>query len=101
MPKIATEGNLSQGIDGPATTLTHYLQARKTFFKGKKVALVGDQYESHSKYTFPYPIHQNADRQIISNSSKTFFEGIQAAREGDLIADGDKVGTSDSNFYIN
>jgi uncharacterized Zn-binding protein involved in type VI secretion len=101
MQKLVTEGNLSQGLDGPATTLTHYIQAKKTFFKGKRVGLVGDQYERHDQYTYPFNPHQNALRQISSNNSKTFFEGIQVAREGDLIADGDKVGTSDTNFYVN
>ena len=101
MQKLVTEGNLSQGIDGPPSTLTHYLQATKTFFKSKKVGLVGDQYERHDAFAYPYPPHQNAQRQILPNSSKTFFEGKQVAREGDLIADGDKVGTSDANFYVN
>ena len=32
MRRVAKEGDLSQGIDGPATPLTYFLQARKTFF---------------------------------------------------------------------
>lgn len=101
MAKIAKEGDLSQGIDGPATTLTHLLQAKKTFFGGKRVGLVGDQYELHTKYN-TNQIHQDSLRQILPNDSKTYFEGIQVAREGDLIADGDKVGVGvgSANFSV-
>lgn len=99
MKSIAKEGDLSQGIDGPPTTLTHLLQAQKTFFGGKRVGLVGDEYELHTRYN-SREVHQDELRKILPNDSKTYFEGIQVARTGDLISDGDKVGTGDAKFSV-
>lgn len=102
MHRVAKEGDLSQGIDGPATPLTRLLQAQKTFFGGKRVGLVGDEYELHTKYNSS-EVHQDERRKILPNDSKTYFEGIQVARQDDLIADGDKVGAGDgsANFSVN
>lgn len=102
MHRIAKEGDLSQGIDGPPTALTYFLQAQKTFFGGKRVGLVGDEYEAHTKYN-SREVHQDIQRKILPNDSKTYFEGIQVARQDDLIADGDKVGPGDesANFSVN
>ena len=97
MSGFAKEGDLSQGLDGPATPLTYRLQAVKTFVQGKRIGLVGDQYEPH---TVGRVTHIGAEREIITGSSKTFFEGKQVARFGDLIADGDRVGGTDFNTFV-
>ena len=97
MGGFAKEGDMSQGIDGPATPLTYKNQATKTFVQGKKIALVGDQYQSH---VVGLVTHSAAQREIIDGSSKTFFEGKKVARYGDPIADGDKVGGDGFNTFI-
>ena len=99
MGGFAKEGDLSQGIDGPATPLTYKNQAVKTFVQGKRIALVGDQYEQHNRYNSNVT-HVASEREIIDGSSKTFFEGKSVARYGDLIADGDKVGGDGFNTFI-
>lgn len=97
MPGFAKEGDLSQGIDGPATPLTYKNQATKTYINGKRIALVGDQYEPH---TIGRTTHTGSQREIITGSSKTYFEGKKVARYGDLISDGDKVGGEGFNTFI-
>jgi uncharacterized Zn-binding protein involved in type VI secretion len=97
MTGFAKEGDLSQGIDGPATLLTFKNQAVKTFVQGKRIALVGDQYQPH---TIDRTIHTGAQREIITGSVKTFFEGRAVARYGDQIADGDLVGGNGFNTFI-
>jgi len=97
MAGFAKEGDLSQGIDGAATPLTYKNQAVKTFVQGKRIALVGDQYESH---VVGLITHSGSNREIITGSSKTFFEGKAVARYGDSIADGDKVGGEGFNTFI-
>jgi uncharacterized Zn-binding protein involved in type VI secretion len=97
MGGVAKEGDLSQGIDGPATPLTYKNQAVKTFVQGMRIALVGDQYQPHQ---VGLVTHSDAQREIIDGSSKTFFEGKKVARYGDPIADGDKVGGEGFNTFI-
>ena len=97
MVGFAKEGDLSQGIDGPATPLTYKNQAVKTFVQGMRIALVGDQYQSHQ---VGLSTHIASQREIIDGSSKTFFEGKKVARYGDPIADGDKVGGDGFNTFI-
>ena len=97
MGGFAKEGDLSQGIDGTATTLTYKNQAVKTFVQGKRIALVGDQYEPH---TVGITTHIAEQREIITGSIKTFFEGKAVARYGDSIADGDLVGGDGFNTFI-
>lgn len=94
MSGFAREGDLSKGLDASPTPLTYKIQATKTFVNGKKIALVGDQFEPH---TIGLVTHSGAQREIISGSSKTFFEGKPAARAGDPVADGDQVGDNVSN----
>jgi uncharacterized Zn-binding protein involved in type VI secretion len=97
MGGFAKEGDLSQGIDGPATPLTYKNQAVKTFVQGMRIALVGDQYQPH---TVGLVTHSGSEREIIDGSSKTFFEGKKVARYGDPVADGDKVGGDNFNTFI-
>jgi uncharacterized Zn-binding protein involved in type VI secretion len=97
MAGFAKEGDLSQGIDGPATPLTYKNQAVKTFVQGMRIALVGDQYQPHQ---VGLSTHIASQREIIDGSSKTFFEGKKVARYGDPIADGDKVGGDGFNTFI-
>ena len=99
MGGFAKEGDLSQGLDGPATPLTYKNQATKTFIQGKRIALVGDQYEPHKKYNSNIT-HIGYDREIITGSTKTFFEGKQVARYDDLVGDGDRVGGSGFNTFV-
>jgi len=82
------KGDLSQGSDGGAATpLTALNQATKSYWGGKLVGLVGDQFQSH---TVGLVTHSAAQRQITTGSATMFFEGKAVARTGDLIADGDK-----------
>jgi uncharacterized Zn-binding protein involved in type VI secretion len=97
MGGFAKEGDLSQGIDGTATPLTYKNQAVKTFVQGMRIALVGDQYQPHQ---VGLVTHSAAQREIVTGSSKTFFEGKAVARYGDQIADGDKVGGEGFNTFI-
>jgi uncharacterized Zn-binding protein involved in type VI secretion len=99
MGGFAKEGDLSQGIDGPATPLTFKNQAVKTFVQGMRIALVGDQYQQHNRYNSNVT-HTAEEREIIDGSSKTYFEGKKVARYGDPIADGDKVGGEGFNTFI-
>lgn len=88
MPKILRKGDLSQGSDGGAATpLTALNQATKSYWGGKLVGLVGDQFQSH---TVGLTTHAGAQRQITTGSTTMFFEGKAVARTGDPIADGDK-----------
>ena len=97
MAGFAKQGDFSQGIDGPATALTYKNQATKTFVQGMKIALVGDQYQPHQVGN---TTHSASQREIIDVSSKTFFEGKKAARYGDPVADGDKVGGNGFNTFV-
>jgi uncharacterized Zn-binding protein involved in type VI secretion len=99
MGNVARKGDLSQGLDGPATSLTHLIQAQKSYIDGLLVGLVGDEYESHEPYSGGSP-HHDGQRQIISGASKTFFEGKPVSRTNDSIADGDKVGTGSAKLTI-
>jgi uncharacterized Zn-binding protein involved in type VI secretion len=98
MPAVARKGDMSQGLDGPSTPLTHKNQATKSYVDGLLIGLVGDEYESHTP--FGGGIHQDAQREITSGASKTYFEGIAVARTNDPIADGDKVGPGSAKLTI-
>jgi uncharacterized Zn-binding protein involved in type VI secretion len=97
MPAVARKGDMSQGLDGPATSLTHKIQAVKSYVDGILIGLVGDQYEAHA---VGETVHQNGQRQIVSGASKTYFEGIAVARTNDQIADGDKVGAGSAKLTV-
>ena len=97
MSSLAYQGIMSKGLDGPATPLTHKIQCTKSYLKGGLVGVVGDQFEAH---TVGRTVHQDSLRQIVSGSSKTFFEGFAAARTGDPIADGDQVGDGDAKTNV-
>lgn len=97
MASLAYRGIMSKGLDGPATPLTHKLQCTKTFLFGGLVGVVGDQFESH---VVGHTTHSDSLREIISGSTKTFFEGFAAARTGDPIADGDQVGDGDAKTTV-
>ena len=97
MASLAYKGIMRHGLDGPATPLTHKLQCTKSYLKGGMVGVVGDQFEAH---TVGRTVHQDSLRQIVSGSTKTFFEGFAAARTGDPIADGDQVGDGDAKTKV-
>lgn len=89
MAKVTFKGAMSEGSDGGAPTgLNTKVQCTKSYVAEGLIGTVGDQFDPH---TVGRTTHQEAQRQISSGASKTFFEGKAAARIGDSIADGDKV----------
>ena len=97
MAKLAYKGAMSKGQDGGApTALTKKIQCSKSYVGGNLIGVVGDQFEAH---TVGRDTHQDAQREITSGASKTFFEGKAAARVNDPIADGDAV--QDGNAKTN
>ena len=91
-------GVMSKGQDGgPPTPLTHKIQCSKSYVGGNLIAVVGDQFELHQ---VGRQIHKDGQRQITSGASKTFFEGNQAARVNDPIADGDSVAQGDAKTSV-
>ena len=97
MAKLTYKGAMSKGQDGGSpTALTKKNQCSKSYVGGNLIGVVGDQFEQH---TVGSTLHKDAQRQIISGASKTYFEGKLAARVNDLIADGDAV--QDGNAKTN
>jgi len=89
MSALTYKGALSTGEDGGSPTgLNTKNQCTKSYVAEGLIGVVGDQFDPH---TVGRTTHQNAQREITSGASKTFFEGKAAARVGDSIADGDKV----------
>jgi len=99
MPAGYRKGDVSVGADGGAPTpLTALNQCTKSFVNGRLAAVVGDQHEPH---VVPIAIvHSDEERAISSGASKTFWEGIAAARTSDPINDGDICGEGSANTYI-
>lgn len=97
MAKLTYKGAMSKGQDGgPATALTRKIQCSKSYVGGKLIGTVGDQFEQHNVGN---TVHKDAQREINSGASKTYFEGKLAARQDDPIADGDVV--ADGNAKTN
>jgi hypothetical protein len=89
---------MSKGQDGgPPTALTHKNQCNKSYVGGVLIGVVGDQFEEH---TANRSLHKDAQRQITSGASKTFFEGKAAARVNDPIADGDQVADGNAKTLV-
>lgn len=98
MTALTYKGAMSKGQDsGPPTALNTKNQCTKSFVGGKLIGVVGDQFDPH---TANGSLHQNAQRQITSGASKTFFEGKAAARVDDSIADGDVVAQGNAKTLI-
>ena len=94
MNKLTFLGALSKGLDGGAPTpLTRKVQCIKSYVGGLMIGTVGDQFEAHR-------FHQDELRQIVSGSTKTFFEGKAAARVDDLIADQDQVAEGNEKTFV-
>jgi len=97
MPSCYRKGDFSTGADGGApTALTALIHCTKSYINGNLAAVVGDQHEAH---TVPPP-HTGTQRAISSGASKTYWEGVLAARTGDPIADGDICGSGSANTFI-
>ena len=97
MPSAYRKGDISTGADGGApTALTALNQCTKSYINGSLAAVVGDQHESH----IVPPLHIGEQRAISSGASKTYWEGIAAARTGDPIADGDICGQGSPDTFI-
>lgn len=97
MAKLTYKGAMSEGEPTWSPTgLNTKIQCTKSYVSEGLIGTVGDQFDPHTKGS---TIHKEAQRQITSGASKTFFEGNAAARVGDPIADGDKVaqGTAKTN----
>lgn len=99
MPALTFKGALSKGSDGGAATpLTRRNLTIKSYVGGQLIGVVGDRFEQH---TVPIAVvHADAQREIISGASKTFFEGRAAARVDDPIADGDQVGQGNTKTFV-
>lgn len=98
MTALAYKGVMSKGQDGgPPTALTHKNQVSKSYVGGNLIAVVGDQFEQH---TANGSLHIDAQRQITSGASKTYFEGKLAARMNDPIADGDVIAQGNAKTLI-
>lgn len=98
MTSLTYKGALSKGLDGGApTALTKKNQCSKSYVGGNLIGVVGDQFEQH---TVGSTLHKEAQRQITSGASKTFFEGKAAARVNDAIADGDQVAQGNAKTIV-
>jgi uncharacterized Zn-binding protein involved in type VI secretion len=99
MPALTYKGALSKGSDGGAATpLTRRNFLQKSYVGGVLIGVVGDRFEQH---TVPIAtVHADAQREIISGASKTFFEGRAAARVDDPIADGDQVAQGNAKTFV-
>jgi len=98
MNKLTFFGALSKGSDGgDPTPLTKKVQCTKSYIGGLLIGTVGDQFEAH---TVGLVTHEEEERQIVSGSTKTFFEGKQAARVDDQIADGDQVAEGNAKTFV-
>jgi uncharacterized Zn-binding protein involved in type VI secretion len=98
MNKLTFFGALSKGSDGgEPTPLTKKVQCTKSYIGGLLIGTVGDQFEAH---TVGLVTHQDEQRQIVSGSTKTFFEGKEAARVDDPIADGDQVAEGNAKTWV-
>ena len=98
MTALTYKGAMSKGQDGgPPTALTHKNQCTKSYVGGVLIGVVGDQFEEH---TANRSLHKDAQREITSGASKTFFEGKAAARVNDPIADRDQVADGDAKTFI-
>ena len=96
MAAIFRNLDLSTGADGGAATALTTCSATTSYFNGKLVALVGDQFDPH---TVGLVTHAGGNRQITVGSTTMFFEGISVVRAGDPIADGDVCGTGSNNSF--
>ena len=96
MANLTYKGAMSKGQDGyPASPLT-IVQCTKSYIGGNIIGVVGDQFSDHG----PSPQHVGVNRKISSGASKTFFEGHQAARQDDPIADGDAVAEGNAKTNV-
>lgn len=98
MTQLTFFGALSKGSDGGSPTpLTKKVQCTKSYVGGLLIGTVGDQFEAH---TVGLVTHEDEQRQIVSGSMKTFFEGNAAARVDDPIADGDQVAEGNVKTFV-
>ncbi len=99
MPAISRLGDMSTGHGCFPPTAMVQTPITKTFFNGI-IAGVKDsacQFETHS---CGIVVHTQEERFVISGASKTYIEGIQAARIADDIGDGDAIAEGSPNSFI-
>ena len=99
MPAITTIGDYStgHGCFPPTKLLTSPVQ--KTFFNGKKPAVVHPscQFAAHSCGTQTHP---QSERYPVEGTGKTYIEGYMLARIGDPIKCGDTIAQGSTNTFM-
>jgi uncharacterized Zn-binding protein involved in type VI secretion len=98
MSGIATELHLSTGHDGFPPTLPQGPYTTKSYINGVRIQLKNvTMYKPHTKGVVT---HHDAERLVIGGSSKFYLEGIQVARIGDRLADGDAIAEGSEDSFI-
>lgn len=99
MPAISRKDDLSTGHGCFPPTPMKVTPVKKTFFNDKLAGVVDQQcqFETHS---CGITTHSQQERFVSSGASKTFIEGILAARIGDDIACGDAIAQGSENSFI-
>jgi uncharacterized Zn-binding protein involved in type VI secretion len=99
MPAISRKDDLSTGHGCYSPTPMMVTPVKKTFFNDKLAGVLSEecQFESH---TCGIVTHTQVERFVSSGASKTFIEGILAARIGDDIACGDAIAEGSENTFI-
>jgi uncharacterized Zn-binding protein involved in type VI secretion len=96
MPSQSRLGDTSTGEGCFPPTAVISAVASTVFVNGIAAAVVGSQLAPH---TCGRTTHAGSARQITVGSSTVFFEGKQAARIGDTIADGDLMAAGSGNVF--
>lgn len=99
MPAVSRIGDMSTGHGCFPPTALVQTPVQKTFFNGKKPAVVNtaSQFATHC---CGIVCHSGAARSPSLGASKTFIEGFLAARIGDDIACGDSIAEGSANSFI-
>jgi uncharacterized Zn-binding protein involved in type VI secretion len=99
MPAVSRKQDLSTGHGCFSPTPMMVTPVKKTYFNDKLAGVLSEecQFESH---TCGIVTHTQVERFVSSGASKTFIEGILAARIGDDIACGDAIAEGSENSFI-
>lgn len=99
MPAVSRKDDLSTGHGCFSPTPMVATPVNKTYFNDKLAGVVSEecQFESH---TCGIVTHSQVERFVSSGASKTFIEGIPAARIADDIGCGDAIAEGSENSFI-
>jgi uncharacterized Zn-binding protein involved in type VI secretion len=99
MPAVSRKDDLSTGHGCFSPTPMMVTPVKKTYFNDKLAGVVDSacQFETHS---CGITTHSQAERFVSSGASKTFIEGIKAARIGDDINCGDAIAEGSEDSFI-